>query len=206
MIAVQNNKPETFQIKACYMQKSHLTNDDAMSMLLKKIFAVCLLPYAVWLVLFYRYHFVDGANLFIHEAGHMVFLPLGQTLHVLGGTFWQLAFPAIAAGYFWRRRQRYESAAVCLWFGESLMYTSVYVRDAMAMALPRVGGPIHDWNWLLYRMGLLGQCQIIAVVLHGLASTVAVLSVLYMLLDAFGYCLKPSPWNSLSVTGTCEIN
>ena len=136
----------------------------------------------------------------------MVFLPLGQTLHVIGGTFWQLAFPAIAAGYFWRRRQHYESAVTCLWFGESLMYTSVYVADAIVMTLPRVGGPIHDWNWLLYRTGLLGQCQTIAVVLRGLASIVVVLSVLYMLLDTFGYILKPSHQGTGSATGTCEIN
>ena len=92
----------------------------------------------------------------------MVFLPLGQTLHIIGGTFWQLAFPAGVAAYFWWRRQRFESAAGCLWLGESLMYTADYVGDAMTMTLPRVGGSIHDWNWLLYRMGLLGQCQGIA--------------------------------------------
>jgi hypothetical protein len=142
--------------------KSHFEIDDPRITLLKKTFAVCLLPYAVWLVLFYRYHFVNGANLFIHEAGHMVFLPLGQTLHIIGGTFWQLAFPAGVAAYFWWRRQRFESAAGCLWLGESLMYTADYVGDAMTMTLPRVGGSIHDWNWLLYRMGLLGQCQGIA--------------------------------------------
>ena len=174
------------------MQKSHPANDDAMTMLLKKVTAVCLLPYTLWLVLFYRYHFVDGANLFIHEAGHMLFLPLGQTLHILGGSFWQLAFPLIAAGYFWWRRQGYEAAVTCLWFGESLMYTAVYVKDAMVMALPRVGGPIHDWNWLLSRMGLLGECQIIGTGVHALASIVVVVSVLYLLFDAFGYSLKPS--------------
>lgn len=122
----------------------------------------------------------------------MLFLPLGQTLHVFGGTFWQLAFPAVVAGYFWRRRQRYEAAAACLWLGESLMYTAVYVGDAVVMALPRVGGSIHDWNWLLYRMGLLGQSQRIAQILHGLASTVVAASVCYMLLDAFRDSCKTS--------------
>ncbi|NQV35123.1 MAG: hypothetical protein HQ515_20685 [Phycisphaeraceae bacterium] len=168
-------------------------------MLLKKIIAICLLPYAVWLVLFYRYHFLDGANLLIHEAGHMVFLPLGLTLHIIGGTLWQLVFPAVVAGYFWRRRQRYESAVGCLWLGESLMYTAVYVGDAMAMILPRVGGPIHDWNWLLHRVGLLGQCQTIAWGLHGIASAVVLLSILYMLLDVFGLSglVNPHPLSCL---------
>lgn len=156
----------------------------------KQIFAVCLLPYAVWLVLCYRYHFVDGANLFIHEAGHMVFLPLGQTLHVIGGTFWQLAFPIIVAGYFVWRHQYYEAAAGCLWLGESLMYTAVYVGDAVDMVLPRVGGHIHDWNWLLYRWGGLYQCETIAWYLHGIASLLVLLSSLYMLFNAFGLFAK----------------
>ncbi|MFC1766905.1 hypothetical protein ACFL6U_33125 [Planctomycetota bacterium] len=154
-------------------------------MLAKRLFAICLIPYVLWLVLFYRYHFVDGANLFIHEAGHMVFLPLGQTLHIIGGTFWQLAFPAIVAGYFAWRRQYYEAAAGLLWLGESLMYTAVYLGDAMAMALPRVGGPIHDWNWLLYRLGLLSHCETIAWLLHGFASLLVLLSVVYMVLNSF---------------------
>ena len=151
-----------------------------------------MLPYALWLVLFYRYHFVDGANLFIHEAGHMVFLPLGQTLHITGGTFWQLAFPAVVAGHFLRRRQYYEAAAGCLWLGESLMYTAVYIGDAISMSLPRVGGAIHDWNWLLHRVGLLGQCQSIAAGLHTIASATVLLSVLYMLFDSFRLNLKPA--------------
>ena len=155
-------------------------------MLAKKTFAVCLVPYALWLVLFYRYHFVDGANLVIHEAGHMVFLPLGMTMHMIGGTFWQLAFPGIVAGYFVWRRQYYEAAAGFLWFGESVMYTAVYLGDAMTMKLPLVGGHLHDWNWLLYRMGLLGQCETIAWVLHGVASLLVMVSVVYLVFDAFG--------------------
>jgi len=144
--------------------------------MLKRVGSVLLLCYALWLVPCYRYHFVDGANLLIHEAGHMVFTPFGQTLHMVGGTFWQLVAPLAAASYFLWQRNSYAAAAMGLWFGESLMYTAVYMGDAMAMALPLVGGGIHDWNWLLYRVGLLGQCRTLAFTVHTIASLVVLSS------------------------------
>jgi hypothetical protein len=150
-------------------------------MILKRVGSVLLLCYALWLVLFYRYHFVDGANLLIHEAGHMVFMPFGQTLHMVGGTFWQLVAPLAAACYFLWQRNPYAAAAMGLWFGESLMYTAVYMGDAMAMELPLVGGGIHDWNWLLYRVGLLGQCRTLAFAVHTVASLVVLASSGWML-------------------------
>ncbi len=40
--------------------------------LFKKIFALCLLPYAFWLVFAYVFHFIDWVNLFIDEGGHFL--------------------------------------------------------------------------------------------------------------------------------------
>lgn len=163
-------------------------------MTLKRVCSVLLFCYALWLVPCYRYHFIDGANLLIHEAGHMVFTPLGQTLHMLGGTFWQLAAPLAAAAYFFWQRNRYAAAAMVLWFGESLMYTAVYLGDAMAMKLPLVGGGIHDWNWLLYRVGLLGQCTTLAFAIHAVASLVVLFSSGWMLYASFLQAgSQPSP-------------
>ena len=39
---------------------------------------LALVPYVGWLVFAYRYHFLDGVNLVVHEAGHVVFMPLGE--------------------------------------------------------------------------------------------------------------------------------
>ncbi len=161
-------------------------------MTLKRVCSVLLFCYALWLVPCYRYHFIDGANLLIHEAGHMVFTPLGQTLHMLGGTFWQLAAPLAAASYFFWQKNRYAAAAMVLWFGESLMYTAVYMGDAMAMKLPLVGGGIHDWNWLLYRVGLLGQCTTLAFAIHVVASFVVLFSSGWMLYTSFLQAGSPS--------------
>jgi hypothetical protein len=103
--------------------------------------------------------FVDPVNLVLHEAGHFLFRPFGQTMSVLGGTLHQLLWPALFATYFgWRRKDRF-AALVCLWwFGENLVGISVYIRDAIDQGLPLVGGEIHDWNYLLGRWDVLGSC------------------------------------------------
>jgi len=51
-----------------------------------------------------------------------------------------------------------------------------YMADAQAMALPLVGGEIHDWNWLLSRIGLLSHCGGLATLTHLLGSAVIVAS------------------------------
>lgn len=137
------------------------------------IFLAALLPYVVWLIFGYRYHFLDGVNLFLHEAGHVFFGFFGQTLHFLGGTLGQLVFPALFAGYFWRRGQRFEACVVSIWFAESLMYAAAYMGDARRMVLPLVGGGTHDWNWLFTRWGMLDQAEGLAAFVHVVASLLA---------------------------------
>lgn len=129
-----------------------------------------------WLVVGYRYHFLDGVNLVFHEAGHLFLRPFGQTLHFLGGTLAQLFFPAACVYHFLRQGQRFEAAICGIWLAESGMYMAAYLGDAAAMSLPLVGGHIHDWNFLLSRWGLLGACRPLALVLHGMASLGAVYS------------------------------
>ena len=133
--------------------------------------------YGGWLLFGYRWHFVDGANLLFHEAGHLFCALFGPTLHMLGGTLGQLVFP-IAAGLHFARRERYQDAAVCaVWLGESLMNVSVYAADAQAQALPLVGGEIHDWHWLLSRWGLLAHCQGVARAIRVLGSLAVIAGV-----------------------------
>jgi hypothetical protein len=44
-----------------------------------------------------------------------------------------------------------------VWTGPSLADVAVYVADGRAMALPLLAeGLIHDWNFILGRLGLLG--------------------------------------------------
>jgi hypothetical protein len=144
---------------------------------------VVLALYVVWLVIFYRYHFLDGVNLLIHEAGHVIFTPLGMTMGVLGGTLLQLAFPIFFVVHFSRRHHTLEAAFCTIWAAESLMYTAAYMADANTQELPLIGGHIHDWNFLLGRAGVLGAAEEIASTLHFLASLAAVLAV-YLIFQA----------------------
>jgi len=101
---------------------------------------------------------VDLVNLAFHEAGHLFLIPLGETMHFLGGTLGQLAVPAGLVFYFLRVARQPFAAAVCgWWIGENLVNIAVYMADARDLALPLVGGGHHDWNTLFYTFGLLGE-------------------------------------------------
>ena len=155
-------------------------------MLGRRILFIALVPYVIWLVFCYRYHLIDGVNLAVHEVGHIVFTPFGQTMHMLGGSIGQMVFPIALIIYFLRRAERFEAAVCTVWAAESLMYMAVYLGDAKAQALPLVGGHIHDWNWLLGRIGMVDQCELIASLMHGFASLVAIGAMV-----AAGYTIRP---------------
>lgn len=110
------------------------------------------------------WRFVDNFNLVIHEAGHILFIPLGQFMTIAGGSLFQLMVPAIFAGYFYYQKKYYSCALVLFLLGESLINVSVYAGDAVRMELPLLGGDdsIHDWNWMLDRLSLLGRTREIA--------------------------------------------
>ena len=103
---------------------------------------------------------VDGANLIFHEAGHIILLLFGEFIHYLGGSLMQVAIPATCAAYFWLHRQRASSAIALFWTGESITNVAIYVADARRMELPLIGGD-HDWNYLLDRLRLLSQAEIL---------------------------------------------
>ena len=105
----------------------------------------------------HRWHFIDGVNLIIHEAGHVVFMPFGEFITIAGGSLFQLIVPAVFVLYFQRRGQLFSAALVLFWLGQSLLNVAVYAGDALKLELPLLGGDdsTHDWNYMLDRLGLL---------------------------------------------------
>ena len=97
-----------------------------------------------------RWDLLDDLNLAVHEAGHLLFVPFGETMTVLGGSLFQVIVPAAFVVYFIRSRQRYAAAVTTVWVGQSLLNVARYIADARAQELPLLGGEdsIHDW-WLL---------------------------------------------------------
>ncbi|MBI3194772.1 MAG: hypothetical protein HYZ34_09960 [Ignavibacteriae bacterium] len=89
--------------------------------------------------------------LFIHEGGHFLFSFFGRTLHLLGGSFWQIVFPLLS--FLLAVKEKSKIAPVPLFLtGFNLMDVSVYMRDAPFRHLPLItrDSSTHDW-WNLFR-------------------------------------------------------
>ncbi len=139
------------------------------------------LPVLVWFAWILSRHLRDpdyqslfgGLDLAIHEAGHIVFGPLGDIMGVAGGTILQLAAPLIAGFLFLRQRDWFAIAVASCWLSVNLFDVARYAGDARAQALPLVsptsGDPIHDWGYLLGRIGMLHDDLIIARGIRALA-------------------------------------
>ena len=129
----------------------------------------------------YQWHLIDGVNLVIHEAGHVVLMPFGELLSVAGGSLFQVIVPAVFVAYFYRRGQAYSAALVLFWVGESLLNVSVYAGDALKLQLPLLGGEdsIHDWNHLLSATGLLPSTYKIAAAIR-VAGTLLIFAALFL--------------------------
>ena len=105
-------------------------------------------------------NFLHLIDLVFHEAGHVIFGFFGQFIGVLGGSLNQVLVPAVCTAVFLARTQ-YGSAAVTLfWTGQSLADVAVYLAD----------GLIHDWNFILGRLGLLYAAESLGRLTFGLGA------------------------------------
>lgn len=129
----------------------------------------------------YQWHLIDGVNLVIHEAGHLIFNPLGEFMMIAGGSLFQAIMPALFVGYFSYRADYYSASLVLFWVGESVLNVSVYAGDSLALQLPLLGGQdsVHDWNYLLSSLNLLPATAKVA-------GTIRVVGTLVIVLAAFG--------------------
>ncbi len=108
-------------------------------------------------------------HLAFHEAGHLVFSPFGDFLHILGGSLGQLIVPGFLIGYFLHRCNPF-AASIGLWLlAHSFMDMSLYIDDAIAQQLMLTTGHTgadlpgtHDWNNLLTMLGRLDKTPVYA--------------------------------------------
>ncbi|MBP1678613.1 MAG: hypothetical protein H6Q29_524 [Bacteroidetes bacterium] len=92
---------------------------------------------------------LDWVTLFIHEAGHLVFSLLGQWMHMIGGSVFQVLVPMALTIVSFRQNPSHTPLPL-FWTGESMVNLSVYIADAPYRQLKLIAkGLIHDWNWLL---------------------------------------------------------
>lgn len=118
-------------------------------------------------------------NLAIHETGHLLFMPFGYFLMLLGGSLTQIAFPAAFTAYFFWSRQFFSSALTLFWTGQNFIDVAVYMRDAPVRLLPLTVDDIdaHDWWNLFSLMGCLDQAVLIANLTHAIGMLIMLASV-----------------------------
>lgn len=125
--------------------------------------------WAVWFTL----HGIDYAStnhsflhmiiLPFHEFGHVLFMPFGSFMAILGGSLFQVLMPlGLTAAFLLRQRDPFGASVTLWWCGQSLVDLAPYVGDAVARAMPLIGGAgpeSHDWGNLLTMLGLLNHAQ-----------------------------------------------
>jgi hypothetical protein len=107
--------------------------------------------------------FMHRIDLVFHEAGHVLFMPFGHFVMVLGGTLGQLLMPIVAAAaLLLKNRDAFGASLGLWWLGQSVMDTAPYINDARALELMLVGGGTgrdrpgaHDWENILLDLGLI---------------------------------------------------
>ncbi len=108
------------------------------------------------------FHNVD---LIFHEAGHVLFMPFGRIMTILGGSAFQILVPLMLVFAFLVTNKDGFAASICLWWtGQSTMDIAPYIADSRALMLPLLGGGTgadrpgsHDWENLLKYWGVLDK-------------------------------------------------
>jgi len=119
----------------------------------------------------------SGITFGIHELGHVVFSFLGEFLGVAGGSLAQLLAPAAAGALLLRQRDYCGLAVAAAWLSFSLSELAIYIADARAQQLDLLGltsDPLHDWHYLLSKMGLLKFDGTIAFATRGVGFVILV--------------------------------
>ncbi|MBI2993270.1 MAG: zinc ribbon domain-containing protein [Gammaproteobacteria bacterium] len=130
---------------------------------------------------------MHNVNLVFHEAGHILFRPLGWFMTILGGTLGQLIMPGVVMGVFLFRNRNPFGAAVGLWWlGQSFMDCAPYIDDALEQKLVLLGGHTgadapgnHDWNNILGEFDVLERHRQYASLADGAGTLLVILALIW---------------------------
>jgi hypothetical protein len=103
--------------------------------------------------------FMHNIHLPFHEFGHVLFMPFGRFMTVLGGSLFQLLLPfGIMLAFVFYNKDPF-SGSILLWVtGQSFMDLSPYIGDASFRSMPLIlgmGEDAHDWGNILSTLGWL---------------------------------------------------
>jgi hypothetical protein len=100
-----------------------------------------------------------------HEFGHILFMPFGEFMTLLGGSIFQVLMPLLLGGYFLVRNRDPFAASLMLWWASAgVLDTAPYIYDAWVpqhvLLTGRTGDTgAHDFIDTLGDLGLLHKAQ-----------------------------------------------
>jgi hypothetical protein len=127
--------------------------------------------------------FIDTINLPVHETGHILFAPFGDTMALLGGTVLQLLLPLTVAAYFTVHRDEHAASIGIWWVGQNFVNVSIAMADAADATRPDFGGE-HDWNMLFTGWGVLTHAVQYAQLARGFGFLVMLVATVWGLFEA----------------------
>jgi hypothetical protein len=129
--------------------------------------------------------FLHLPDLVFHEAGHLIFSPLGRFMSVLGGSLMQVLVPVVCAIAFIKQEQFF-GAAICVWWaGQNLVDLAPYIADARALQMVLLGGRTgaevegHDWEYILTRLRITHLDQTLGRLTHALGIIIMIASLAF---------------------------
>lgn len=107
-----------------------------------------------------------------HEFGHILFMPFGEFVMLLGGSIFQVLMPLLLGGYFLVKSRDPFAASLMLWWASAgVLDTAPYIYDAWVpqhvLLTGRTGDTgAHDFIDTLGDLGLLHKAQPIGRAVH----------------------------------------
>ena len=119
----------------------------------------------------------------IHEAGHVLFIPFGRFMTVLGGSLLQVLLPLVLMasfvfGFGGSRRDNFAASLMLWWAAAAIIDVAPYIWDAFDPKLMLLGGKTgaesdgHDWQNILGDLGMIRRAHLIAGIAHKLGLAV----------------------------------
>jgi hypothetical protein len=121
--------------------------------------------------------FMHVVVLTFHEAGHVVFVPFGRFMTILGGSLFQVLVPlglmvAFIFGLGGSKRDNFAAALMLWWAGVAIIDVAPYIWDAYDPKIMLLGGKTgaesdgHDWQNILGDLGLLKRAHFVGQLAH----------------------------------------
>jgi hypothetical protein len=119
----------------------------------------------------------------IHEAGHILFIPFGRFMTVLGGSLAQVLLPLVlmasfVLGFGGSRRDNFAASLMLWWAAMAIIDVAPYIWDAFDPKMMLLGGKTgaesdgHDWQNILGDLGLIKRAHLIGNIAHKLGLVV----------------------------------